>query len=257
MMDLRHPWKLALPVVLAFAGFVQAQQAGSGYRPLPPTWAGDWEGVDPKTAGDLLPQNLKVDPAFDAADPLIVSRLTPAGLAKREATSYDNSPGSLCDPEGWFPFINYGYGFALLSSPNKITMVPVEPDTEGIRRVYLAASHPARLTPSWNGNSIAHWQGETLVIDTVGYNALSWLGDDREPHTTQLHMVERLQLLDGKFLQIRYEISDPGTLTSPYQLTRYFVRQNTAHLGAGPDRNDLEWVCNEDLSPFSPDGKAK
>jgi hypothetical protein len=224
---------------------------------VPGAWAGDWEGVDPKTPGVSLPADIKIEPAFDAADPLIVSHLNTWGRAKREATSYDNSPGSLCDPEGWFPFINYGYGFALLASPGKITFIPLEPDTQGMRRAYFVPEHPQNITPTWNGNSIARWEGDSLVIDTIGYNALSWLGDDREPHTTALHMVERMRLLhDGKYLEINYQISDPGALTSPYSLTRYFTKFNASHLGAGPDRNDVEWVCNEDLSPFSQEGKT-
>ncbi len=254
----RRAWSVAGVLLVALTS-VSARAAkppvpgpDDRYRPLPAAMAGDWEGVDLKTPDPSFPKDLHVDPAYDAADPLVVSHLTPWGKAKREATSYDNAPGSLCDPEGWFPFINYGYGFALLSSANKITIIPVEPDTEGIRRVYLTGSHPASMTPSWNGHSIAHWEGQTLVIDTTGYNSLSWLGDDREPHSTQLHMVERMRLVEGgKYLEITYQIADPKALTSPYMLKRYFIKFNTPHLGAGPDRNDIEWVCNEDLSPFT------
>lgn len=251
MIDFRRAWVLAVPVFLGSA-IAAGAQSTKRYHPLPAAFAGDWEGVDAKEPHPSLPADLKIEPAFDAADPLIVSHLTPWAREKRDATSYDSAPGSLCDPEGWFPFINYGYGFALLSSPGKITIIPVEPDTEGIRRVYLVANHPKTLTPTWNGNSIAHWEGETLVIDTVGYNDLSWLGDDREPHTTELHMVEQLRLVDaGKFLEITYHVSDPKALTAPYQLRRYFSRVNAPHVGAGPDRDDIEWVCNEDLSPFT------
>ena len=218
--------------------------------------AGDWDGIDRKKADPSLPSNLKEDPAYDAADPMIVAHLTPWAKAKREATSYDNAPGSLCDHEGWFPFINYGYGFALLNSPGKITIIPMEPDTEGIRRVYLTGSRSQQLEPSWNGSSIAHWEGDTLVIETTGYNALTWLGDDREPHTTGLRMVERMRLVGGgQYLEITYEVADAGALSTPYRLKRYFTRYNAAHLGAGPDRNDIEWVCNEDLSPFTTDSQ--
>ena len=141
-----------------------AAQSSPLYRSLPSTFAGDWEGVDPREHTTQLPEDHKVEPPFDKADPLIVTHLTPWARQKREATSYDNAPGSLCDPEGWFPFINYGYGFAMLASPGKITIIPVEPDTEGLRRVYLVANHRTQLAPSWNGDSIAHWEADTLVI---------------------------------------------------------------------------------------------
>ena len=188
---------------------------------------------------------------------MIKADLTPAAAARMNATDYDTAPGSLCDPEGWFPFINYGYGFALLSSPGSITFVPVEPDTEGIRRVYLREHHSKPLVASWDGDSIAHWEGETLVIDTEGFNDKSWLGDDRERHSTKLHMVERVRLVaEGTYLEIQYEISDPEALRAPYHLTRYFQKYVATHLGAGPDRNTAELVCNEDPSPFKLDTKA-
>jgi hypothetical protein len=227
------------------------KKAADRYRPLPAAWAGDWDELgfpDPpsaftKTIGDI--------PAHEAVDPMIKSLLTPWGQAKMESTSYDDAPGSLCDPEGWFPFLNYGYGFALLASPNKITMIPVEADTEGIRRVYLKPAHADTQEATWNGDSIAHWEGDTLVIDTTGFNDRSWLGDDREPHTSSLHLVEHMRLIhDGQYLQVEDEISDAKALTASYKLTRYFTKYNASHLAAGPDRRSVELVCNEDPSPF-------
>jgi hypothetical protein len=244
----------ALTIACCVQGQRSATPADEKFRALPAAWAGEWDGPDDATPS--FGKGLEDTPAHEAVDPLIHSLLTPWGKAKMEATSYDDSPGSLCDPEGWFPFINYGYGFALLASPGKITMIPVEADTEGIRRVYLAAEHPKNLTPTWNGNSIAHWEGDTLVIDTVGFNALSWLGDDREPHTQDLHLVERMQLVhEGQYLRVEDEISDPKALTAGYTLVRYFSKWNASHLGAGPDRNMMELVCNEDPSPFAKEKK--
>ncbi len=182
---------------------------------------------------------------------MIHADLTAWAQAKTKETSYDSAPGSLCDPEGWFPFINYGYGFAMLSSPGKITLVPVEPDTEGVRRLYLRPQHAHPLRHTWDGDSIAHWEGDTLVIETESFNDRSWLGDDRERHSEQLKMSERMRLVgDGKYLEVKYEMSDPKALKAPYHLTRYFRKWVATHIGAGPDRNTVELVCNEDPSPF-------
>ena len=82
----------------------------------------------------------------------------------------------------------------MLTGVAKIRIIQgLEPVTEGILRVHFAAEHPRQLKPTWNGNSIAHWEGGTFVVDTAGYNALTWLGDDREPHSTELHVVERMR----------------------------------------------------------------
>ena len=255
MLDRWRMMRLASSLLYAAGSLTLAQQASPSktdrYHDLPAAWAGDWDGLRPATPDSTFPNDT---PAHKETDALIKSLLTPFGKAKMEATSYDNAPGSLCDPEGWFPFINYGYGFALLASPGKITMIPVEADTEGVRRVYLRAPRPAHHAPTWNGSSTAVWEGDTLVIETVGFNALSWLGDDREPHTTELRLVERLRLLqDGRYLQVESEISDPKVLRTPYKLTRYFSRYNAGHLAEGPYRGFAEHVCNEDLSPFLQD----
>jgi hypothetical protein len=239
---------------LSIAQQGRSSHAPGTYGPLPQSWAGDWDTAGPSKDASAFPKQFKVDPPFDQADPMIKADLTPVFAAKTEATSYDDAPGSLCDPEGWFPFINYGYGFALLISPGGFTFVPVEPDTEGVRRAYFKPQHTSPLTPTWDGDSIARWIGDTLVIDTVGYNDKSWLGDDRERHSTSLHMVERLRLLDGgEYLEIRYEITDPLALKAPYHLTRYFQKYVATHIGGGPVRNSPELVCNEDPSPFRQD----
>jgi hypothetical protein len=243
-------------LVLATMGYAQQGVTPNGatadqYHALPQAWAGDWDNIDPADTESSSMTQYKAQPPFDQADPMIKADLTPWAAAKMEATSYDDAPGSLCDPEGWFPFINYGYGFALLVSPGGITFVPVEPDTEGIRRAYFKPQHAEKLTPSWDGDSIAHWEGDTLILDTIGYNDKSWLGDDREPHSTELHMVERLRLIgDGQYLEIKYEISDPKALKAPYHLTRYFHKYVASHIGGGPELNSPELVCNEDPSPF-------
>ncbi len=246
--------KIAAAFFLALAIQLQAQSMQKNalsFHALPAEWAGDWDGLE---SLDVIPDDartLKDDPSHEAVDPLIHSLLTPWGKAKMEATSYDDAPGSLCDPEGWFPFLNYGYGFAMLGSPGKITLIPVEADTEGVRRIYLKPKVAEQLAPAWNGHSVAHWERDTLVIETAGFNDQSWLGDDRERHSTELHLVERMRLLPGgRYLEVVDEVSDPITLTAPYKLKRYFVKYNAAHLGAGPDRNMMELVCNEDPSPF-------
>ena len=248
--------KIKVAATFFFATVMQLQaqslhERTADFHELPASWAGDWDGVESLDTIPAEAQALKDDPPHEAVDPLIHSLLTPWGKARTEATSYDDAPGSLCDPEGWFPFLNYGYGFAMLGSQGKITLIPVEADTEGIRRIYLKPKNRAGATPSWNGSSVAHWEKDTLVIETSGFNDESWLGDDRERHSTQLRLVEHMRLLPGgKFLEVIDDISDPVALTAPYELKRYFAKYNASHLGAGPDRDMMELVCNEDPSPF-------
>ena len=76
--------------------------------------------------------------------------------------------------------------------------------------------HPADLEPGYFGHSIGHFEGDTLVIDTVGFNERFWFDQPGSPHTEQLHLIERLTRLD--FNTIKYEITvdDPTTWTKPW-----------------------------------------
>ena len=108
----------------------------------------------------------------------------------------------------------------------------------GVRRIYINQNHPGNLRPTWNGHSVGQWEGDTLVVDTIGYNDKSWLYSDRWPHTESMHVVERFRMVEnGKFLEIQTTVEDPKAFTSPYTFTRY--SQKT-------DAERGEDVCNQD-----------
>jgi hypothetical protein len=88
--------------------------------------------------------------------------------------------------------------------------------------VYLDRAHPRDLLPSDFGNSVGHWEGDTLVVDSIGFN-------DRTDvyygiaHTKALHIVERLRIVDG-YLENRVTFDDPGAFTSPFSYIQAFLR---------------------------------
>lgn len=85
------------------------------------------------------------------------------------------------------------------------------------RTIYMdGRSHPTDLTPTYYGHSIGWWEGDTLVVDTKGYNESFWLDRGASPHTEALHTVERLTRTDHN--TIRYELTadDPGAYTKPW-----------------------------------------
>src|SRR4029077_11000879 len=85
----------------------------------------------------------------------------------------------------------------------------------GVRRIYLMDRHPAHLAASWLGHSIGRWEGDTFVIDTIGFNDKSWLMSGMEPHTEELHVVERVRAVgDGSLLEFRTTVEDRKALTS-------------------------------------------
>jgi len=155
-------------------------------------------------------------------------------LAKQRIASnrYD-APHTRCLPQG-FPV-----GGA--SSPwlTKFIQVPgllvmLFEDAPGFRQVFMdGRSHPPDVNPSWYGHSVGRWEGDTLVVDTVGFNDRSWLGV--YPHTEQLRATERYRRPEYGRLEIQVAYEDPGTFTRPWT-------QNLVWFLA-PQEELIEYVC--------------
>ena len=93
--------------------------------------------------------------------------------------------------------------------------------------------------PYWVGDSIAKWEGDTLVVDTTGFNEYTWLNGTGAPHSEALHLTERYRLVEGgKYLELKVTAEDPKVLTAPYTYTRYYERTT----------NEIqEYVCWDDV----------
>src|SRR6516162_4948718 len=106
------------------------------------------------------------------------------------------SPANQCWPEP-VPYIYKNFAMLIFQQPDKITII-YDQDHE-VRHVRLNQSHPAEVTPSWYGDSVAHYEGDTLVIDTVGTKTdrpFAMIDLYGTPYTEKLHVVERYRLLD-------------------------------------------------------------
>ncbi len=176
------------------------------------------------------------------------------------------SPRNQCWPGG-VPFVFTSGAIQILQQPDKIAIL-YNYDHQ-VRHVRLNQSHPAHVTPTWYGDSVGHYEGDTLVIDTVGikvgpFAAVDWYGT---PHTEALHVVERYRLIDyeaakegwerdakenwraqpapnyrGKYLQLQFTVDDEGAFTTPW----------TATMTYGRGRGDwAEAVCAENIQWYS------
>jgi len=96
---------------------------------------------------------------------------------------------------------------------------------------------PKDPNPSWLGYSVATWNADTLVVDTVGLNDRSWLDLTGHPHTEALHLVERFQRRDLGRMEIQITIDDPKAYRKPWTIIE------STHLL--PDTELLEFICNE------------
>ncbi len=102
----------------------------------------------------------------------------------------------------------------ILQEPTKITMM-WQMDQQ-VRHVYLDVPHSANPKPSWYGESVGHYEGDTLVVDTIGQNTKTFIDNYRTPHSDKLHVVERFHLVEaGEKLQADITIEDPAALKQP------------------------------------------
>ena len=123
-----------------------------------------------------------------------------------------------------------------LQTPKEITMIWMQ--DHQVRHVYLDVPHTANLKPSWFGESVGRYEGDTLVVDTVGLNDKTFVDNYQTPHTEQLHVTERFRMIDdGKVLEVNVHVEDPGAFTTPWNAIQRYRRM---------DRNPfVENVCAE------------
>jgi len=127
-------------------------------------------------------------------------------------------PHTRCKPSGVARQFLTPYGVEIVELPEleRIYIFDIGgPHT--YRTVYMdGRSHPTNLTPSFYGHSIGWWEGDTLVIDTVGFNEGFWMDRDGLPHTEKLHTIERLTRLDSASMRYELTVDDPGAYTRPW-----------------------------------------
>ena len=151
--------------------------------------------------------------------------------------------GQVCLPNGPFRYpVNAGQ-FLWLPGPEKIVVVSWELNTAGVRRIYMNRLHPRNVRLTWNGDSVGHWEGDTLAVDTIGFNDKSWLFLGMEPHTSEAHLIERVRRIrDGAMIEWDVTVEDRQALTSAYNFTRYYKKSDPKMSPNGQVVN----VCNED-----------
>jgi hypothetical protein len=94
-----------------------------------------------------------------------------------------------------------------------------------VRHIYLNVPHSKDPIPSWYGESVGHYEGDTLVVDTIGLNTKTFVDNYRTPHTEQLHVIERFHLINGgKTMQVDIHVEDPGAFTTPWDAVQRFAR---------------------------------
>jgi hypothetical protein len=133
--------------------------------------------------------------------------------------------GSSCMPSGVPGFMGNGgpNPTYFLQSPKQVVMI----HSQDSRHVYMDVPHSANPKPSWYGESVGHYEGDTLVVDTIGQNDKLPVDVYRTPHTEKLHVVERWRIVeDGKMMEVTFTVDDPDSFYQPWSGMRRYRRVN-------------------------------
>jgi hypothetical protein len=172
---------------------------------------------------------------YDAAKPNVGPRGVPL--------SDSNDPVTKCFPPGVprIYLMRVGQPFEIMQIPGRVIMF-FEYD-HLVRQIFTdGRKHPQDLIPSWMGHSIGAWEGDTLVVDTVGFNDKTWLDGEGHPHSDELHVVERFRRAGHDALTIDFTIDDPKAYAKPWDAHTVFDLK--------PGWNIGEVVCVDDNANF-------
>ena len=111
----------------------------------------------------------------------------------------------------------------ILQGKNEVT--PILESFGEPRHIFLTDRHSPNLKPSYYGESIGHYEGDTLVVDTIGLDTRTAVDGFQTPHTEQLHVVERFHMIQGgKILEVNLHVEDPGAFTTPWDAIQRYRR---------------------------------
>jgi hypothetical protein len=234
---------------IVVAGVMGAGSAVAQEKMVPPIFSRDltvgWIGVGdfrpvpghlPPVSSDpkypYVPNGQGRQPTFRIAD------LTNPNLKPwvKEIMKKDNAevlggkiaftPSQSCVPAGVPGFLALGGNnnpYWFLQTPKEVVIIRAA-DSQ-VRRVYLDVAHSPNPKPSWYGESVGHYEGDTLVVDTVGLNSKTFVDAYRTPHTEKLHVVERWRMVDnGQAMEATFTVDDPDAFYEPWSGMRRFRR---------------------------------
>ena len=179
-------------------------------------------------------------PVADLSNPILqpwareeLRKLNERVLAGRPLYSRQSS----CWPMGVPGFLLYVVNpVFFLQTAKEVTLLATSDHM--VRHIYLDVPHSTNPKPSWFGESVGHYEGDTLVADTVGITTKAFIDNYRTPHSDLLHVIERFRMIeDGKTLEVKVHIEDPGAFTAPLDVSQRYVRSDKATL--------TETICAE------------
>jgi len=174
---------------------------------------------------------------------------------------YVPSPTASCWPKGVTAFLlsPMTQPMFFIQGPKDVVMILTS--FSDVRHVHLADRHSDNVETSWYGESIGRYEGDTLVVDTIGLDDRTPVDGFGTPHTKQLHVIERFHLIeDGNVLEANIHVEDPGAFTTPWNAIQRFRQYEAAvrkvpverltQLASEPEGPLREHICAENPNSF-------
>jgi hypothetical protein len=249
-----------LGAAIGLGALLTALCAGASMAAGLPDWSGVWfpherNLFDPSS---LPPAERQVkDTAsslFEASYQRMYPPYRPDYEARYAKTLKDTNEGRAsdptagCVPPGFPRIMGTPYPLEFVVEKRRVSIL-FEAYSQ-VRRIYTDGSrHPDDLDPSYNGHSTGHWEGDTLVVDTVGLRGDTVFDVSGAPHSDAMHVTERLRRTGPDTIEDRMVVEDPKALTRPWTVVRTYERK--------PDWKIAEYVCEENQrNPILPDGST-
>jgi len=232
---MRHYKWIAIVMAVMFISTAAPLRAQSGIPRLPngkPDFSGVWDHP-------YVPDMEKNSPNQQGSGPL---PFTPEGAAiwnKYDAAKFDYT--GRCLPMGLTRLMNSPFPLQIVQTSKDVSFLFEAWSTFHVVPVD-GRSHPDDLEPQWNGLSVGHWEGDTLVIETAHFNDKSKLDTAGHPHSDQMRVVQRLTRTDDKHINYEITITDPKIFAKPWKNIRTFTLK--------PDWELLEYSCEENNKDF-------
>ncbi len=163
-----------------------------------------------------------------------------AAVMKQRAAAAMPSPRAFCLPSGIVRTTEFDL-VKFVQTPTLLVML-VEGGDPGFRQIFLdGRGHPKDAVPTWLGHSAGVWKGDTLIVDTIGFNDKVWLSFNGPysglPQSEAMHIVERMRRPTLGQLEVEFTIDDPNVLARPWTIRRT--------LTLAPEEEIREYICNE------------
>jgi len=215
-------------------GFLQETTGGPPPDPDPHVLRGLYVGGVPTR----IPSVKVMAPYKKAALALLNQR-----VAAMNAGTDRPDPQVYCETGGAVRFAAGGFPVRFITTPGLITMIAEEDHV--VRRIYLNQPHPAHIVPSIIGDSVGHWEGNTLVVDSIGFKNGGWMDENGSPSSDKLHLYERFtKKKGGHMIEDQITIDDPVNYTAPF----VYVHDYTY----APNATWDEMICEENNRNVGP-----